>query len=145
MHCALESGLWTRALKTLWKSPDPEERTVISAGLHCKANGHNSQSLFQAMFLLTSLCLSFPNPELGLRPPPNTAWTILNEYVRAALWLCCYYCDSMFFQNWISKQRRPKFPWIADGEMKKWKQRVLPRTTLTFNSRNREIKAFSWM
>lgn len=111
---------------------------MISAGLPYKEKGHNSQSIPD----LTSLCLSLPKPQLGLTPPPTTTWAIF-ECVRAALRLCCYYCDSMFFQNGISKQPRPKLPWNEDGELNKCKQRDLPRTTLIFNSRNRDIKTFS--
>lgn len=43
------------------------------------------------------------------------------------------------------KTAKAKIPWDDDGELKKWKQRGLPRTALTFNVMNSEIKTISWM
>lgn len=142
MQSSLESGLWMSALKALWASPDSEVRTVFSAGLCCKAKSHDSDCLFQAVFHFKFTIPQFPKTWIGV---DTTAYyylgNIWTNFFIAMLWSFYDYCDSMFVQNCMSKQSRPKFPWMADGEMEKWKQRYFPRTALTFN--NREIKAFS--
>jgi len=112
---------------------------VVSAGLCCKANGHNLESIPGCVPILLYNASVFWNLNWAHHHHVLLVEQHLNEHVRAALWLCCHYCDSMFFQKWTPEQWRPNFPWNADGETKKWKQRDFARTTLTFNRRNSEI------
>lgn len=144
MQSSLESGLWMSALKALWESPDSEVRTALSAGWCCKAKSHDSICLFHAMFRFKFTISQFPETWIGVNTTTyyylGNIWT---NFFVAVLWSSYHYCDSMFVQNCMSKQPRPKFPWIAGGKMEKWKQMYLSRTALTFN--NREIKVFSWV